>query len=71
MFIFFYKWLKQGLEMLSVMKPGNDTRILKLVVECQVALENTAPILTQISAVVLGQGCMAILFVHLIKIDIK
>ncbi len=67
----FYEWLKEGLENKSVMKPGNNTRILKLLVKFQVALENAAPILTQISAIVLGQGCMAILFVHLIKIDVK
>ncbi len=57
--------------MLRVVKPSVVTRISKLVVECQVALENTGPILTQISAVVLGRGCMAILFVCLIEIDIK
>jgi hypothetical protein len=70
-FINFFKWLKQGLEILLTLKPGDVTRISKLVVEHQVALDNIAPILTQISTNVLGQGCMAILFVHLIEIDIK
>jgi hypothetical protein len=49
-------------------------RYKNLGVGCQVSgsFKNTiTPTLTQISAIVLGQDCMAILFVHLIEIDIK